>query len=637
MGLRTNGSRRLTVRSPLDPQEVIVNVLIAFRELANEVKNAALVVGLSLQKYDGPVALLASSTIEFLFVWLGLVHLGLPVLLIAPEVPVAGVANLLRETGSLVLLHDDKHEKVAAQAVEALAAQPAEYKATPIPSREGQSTWMDPCPYHSATPNSVAYIHHTSGTSTGLPKPIPITHCGAVGVLPFFEDDRATFTTTPLYHGGPADCFRSWAAGAAIWLFPGQRDVPITANTVLSAVNLSKSSPAMPEIRFFTAVPYILEIVAGSADGKAFLKSVHLVGTGGASLSQKSGDELVELGVRLLSRYGSAECGFILSSKRDYEVDKDWKYLRAYPSPALQFVELENDLAELILMKDWPFLAKSNRDDGGYATSDVFKRHDAKPGLWAYNSRNDAQIALSTGKKFDPSPIEASLKDVLAGLNYVRDLYIFGAGRPHPGLLVLPTQTAPSDSEIINKVWSIIQVASPHIPPHAQIKHHMVVVTDRNSPPLQKSSKGTIIRRQVEEDYSETILQAYRRQPVKRNDGEPLDVHQISGNVRGIVRESMIGAAIGDISDNEDLYTLGADSTVCMEICEKLQQEYGQVLGYDFPLTIVYDCGSVGALTRHIYDLCMGAGATAGNANEQMEQLARNMGHRWWRQDSSGM
>ena len=47
-----------------------------------------------------------------------------------------------------------------------------------------------------------AYLHHTSGTSTGLPKPIPQSHRAAVGVLPRFGDghEKSTFTTTPLYH-----------------------------------------------------------------------------------------------------------------------------------------------------------------------------------------------------------------------------------------------------------------------------------------------------------------------------------------------------------------------------------------------------------------------------------------------------
>ena len=87
----------------------------------------------------------------------------------------------------------------------------------------------------------VAYLHHTSGTSTGLPKPIPQSHRAAVGVLPRLDDGhkKATFTTTPLYHGGIADCFRAWTSGAMIWLFPGA-DVPITASNVIKCLKLPR-------------------------------------------------------------------------------------------------------------------------------------------------------------------------------------------------------------------------------------------------------------------------------------------------------------------------------------------------------------------------------------------------------------
>jgi non-ribosomal peptide synthetase component F len=57
-----------------------------------------------------------------------------------------------------------------------------------------------------ATEYNVAYIHHTSGTSSGLPKPIPQTHHAAVSVLPCLDDhDFATFTAAPLYPGGISD------------------------------------------------------------------------------------------------------------------------------------------------------------------------------------------------------------------------------------------------------------------------------------------------------------------------------------------------------------------------------------------------------------------------------------------------
>jgi hypothetical protein len=59
-----------------------------------------------------------------------------------------------------------------------------------------------------ATEYDVAYIHHISGTSSDLSKPIPQTHHAAVSVLPCLDGhDFATFTATTLYPDGISGCF----------------------------------------------------------------------------------------------------------------------------------------------------------------------------------------------------------------------------------------------------------------------------------------------------------------------------------------------------------------------------------------------------------------------------------------------
>ena len=637
--LLTNGKGESTVSAPQKSQILLIHSRIAFERLRIASKLIASLLSQRLHNYEGPVAILAASTIDFLDLWLGFAHLDRPVLLIAPEVPIVGIANLLQGTRALRLFHDDRYSSMATEVLELLSATHAdEYKAIRFPVREGPIAHPDALSLGSPTPDSIAYIHHTSGTSSGLPKPIPITHRGAVGVLPSFFDPRATFTTTPLYHGGPADCFRAWAAGAAVWLFPGERDMPITANNILTAINLSKSDTTLPRIHFFTAVPYILEILADTEEGLKMLKSMELVGTGGASLSQKTGDNLVqEHGIRLLSRYGSAECGFILCSRRDFATEHDWRYLRSYESSSLRFSNLEDGLVELILTKDWPFLAKINTDEGGYSTSDVFEPHSSKMGLWAYHSRNDAQIALSTGKKFDPSPMEEALKDALKGLNFIRDVYVFGAGRPHPGILLLPSHKAPADKEIAKQILPFVEDFNLQVANHARIKKHMIIVTAKDSPPLHKSSKGTVIRRQVEETYQQSIEGAYGRQSVNQDEHKAFDINDVNLNIRCIVKDAFSGAAVDQISDEEDLYRLGADSMMCMEIRERIQQDYGQVLDYDFPLTIAYDCGSIEALVKHIVDLYKGASTEADNGFKQMEELAEKMGRQRWEQKTNGM
>ena len=58
------------------------------------------------------------------------------------------------------------------------------------------------------------------------------------------------------------------------------------------------------------------------------LRTMERVGIGGAAMMQDLGDKLVKDGVSLISRFGSSESGFLLSSERDFPSDQEWSILR---------------------------------------------------------------------------------------------------------------------------------------------------------------------------------------------------------------------------------------------------------------------------------------------------------------------
>jgi hypothetical protein len=53
------------------------------------------------------------------------------------------------------------------------------------------------------------------------------------------------------------------------------------------------------------------------------LKKMELVGVGGAALPRSTEDSLVQRGVKLISRFWSAECGFLLSSHCTFSQDDE--------------------------------------------------------------------------------------------------------------------------------------------------------------------------------------------------------------------------------------------------------------------------------------------------------------------------
>ncbi|KAH6676731.1 hypothetical protein B0J14DRAFT_691027 [Halenospora varia] len=158
-----------------------------------------------------------------------------------------------------------------------------------------------------------------------------------------------------------------------VLLFP-ESEAPITATNILRCVSAFNQNSAVNDetITYFSSVLYVLQALAEEKTGLRFLTPLDMVGVGGAALPANVWDDLVSQGVNLVSRSGSAECCFLLSSFRVFKTDRAWQYLRP-ESPYLEF-EAQNDdseLFELIIAKGWLHMAKSNRPTGDFATGDL--------------------------------------------------------------------------------------------------------------------------------------------------------------------------------------------------------------------------------------------------------------------------
>ena len=474
--------------------------------------------------------------------------------------------------------------------------------------------------------SDVAYLHHTSGTSTGLPKPIPQTHRGAVGVLPMFDSgyETATFTTTPLYHGGVADCFRAWTSGAMIWLFPGA-DAPITSSNVLKSLECARRSAETHQtstVKYFSSVPYVLQMLSMEHDGLDTLKQMKLVGVGGAALSPDIGDDLVRKEVNLVSRFGSAECGFLMSSNRDFAVDKEWQYLRSNASPYLKFEPQEGGLGELVILPSWPHMAKRNRDDGSYATADLFAPHPTIPNAWRYHSRADSQLTLITGKKFDPAPLE----DAIATSPLLGDVLIFGNGQQVPGaLLFRSTKSAdmPND-ELLSAVWPSIEKLNAESQGHTRLSKPMLTVMSDDAAGLEKSSKGTVMRGQAEKRYATEIARAYDSNSNVSANGvlsSGVADEEVPNAVSRVIQHVLDTS--NPIPEEDDLFSFGVDSVHCMRIRALLQSKLLPPSAAPLPLNVVYDCGTIKKLSLYLIGIRKGRKMETKDETQLMRDLVQ--------------
>ncbi|KAI9884090.1 MAG: putative NRPS-like protein biosynthetic cluster [Watsoniomyces obsoletus] len=568
------------------------------------------------------VAMLMPSSPEFLYLWLGLTRLGFATLQIAPQCQPEAIVHLCRTLNASVLFYDDQYQDLALQAASMYETEGSSDQPTLkiVPSSSVQQANSDPSisssssepenyPYWPVKDTDTLFCQHTSGTS-GKPTPLPQDSYQSIYVSAHLPGGSAcpTFTTTPLYHGGLPDVFRSWATNAMIWLFSA-KDMPITAANVIKSLQIAQNAdrgdgyPAPPPPKYFASVPFVLQMVAAEEEGLELLKGMDAVGVGGAPLASHVGDDLVRRGIKLVSRFGSAECGFLLSSHRNYEEDLEWEYLRAeHGMEHITFESQGDGTFEMVVHPGWPRIAKVNRPDGSLATSDLFEPHPTIPNAWKYHSRADAQLALATGKKFDPSTIES----MLCSLESVREAYVFGRDRPFLGALLFPHEAKaemPPD-EFIQMVWPAIEGMNARSQAHTRLAKRMFAVGHFDELPLPKSSKGTLLRGEVDKRFHDRIEALYELHNSQMNVEEQVPNEQVIGMVEDIVQSAIDREQAMD--NDADLFLEGVDSVAAMQMRIMLQERLLPPASNPLPLNVVYDCGSIAKLAEYIINIRSG-------------------------------
>lgn len=400
-----------------------------------------------------------------------------------------------------------------------------------------------------------------------------------------------------------------------IWLFPAATKA-ITPKNIIWSLSVAKtfaSSNETPTVQYFSSVPYILQMLAEDQNGLTWLQNMEIVGVGGAALPSAAGDRLVSQGVNLVSRFGSAECGFLLSSHRNYDTDKDWQYLRVPAESKFLRFEGQDDgsgLSELVILKGWPCMAKTNRPDGSYATSDLFEAYPCIADAWKYHSRSDSQVTLVTGKKFDPTPVEDALGSSSA---LIRDVLVFGNGRQFPGALIFPSDEGEklTEAELREGVWKEVQKLNNKGQDHTRISKEMIVFVAKGKGPLAKSSKGTVLRGVEEVRFEQEIKKAYDQDSEGAREAI-LDL-EILPFVRKAVRD-VLGQQ-KDLDGRLDLYSHGVDSTKATQIRALLQRSIGITL----PWNVVYDGGNVNGLAQLLLNLRGGKTVQKGESKYMLE------------------
>ncbi|GAB7364613.1 hypothetical protein MBLNU230_g5417t1 [Neophaeotheca triangularis] len=520
------------------------------------------------------VALLGPSDFSYLVSFLAVSRLGHSNLLLSTRITDEAHKSLLTTTKATTLLYHPSFEKTA----QALTALLPSLKVIPICDVSTLPSANASLPRASLDPNreshTISFIIHSSG-STGLPKPIFQTH--KASLYAYSQNfGRVGHITLPLYHNHGICClFRAIWARKKIYIYSAS--LPLTSSHLLATLKEHQ------EIKILYAVPYALKLLSETGEGIQLLSRLDIVMFGGSACPKPIGDRLVENGVNLVGHYGATELGQLMTSFRDHPADKGWDWLRVGDNlkPFLRMELQGPNLYELCITEGWPSKVATNRDDGSYATKDLFEPHPTIPDAWRYYARLDDTIVLENGEKANPLTAEG----VLRQNEHVGEAVVFGANKPRLGAFIIPSETSLlADSELLDEVMPSVEEANRSAPSYAQLSRDMIKVLSRDID-YRRTDKGTVIRAAFYRDFAKPIDALYADE---QSGSQVLAREELVDFLRKLFVDKL--ASDGQLPETTDLFSLGVDSLQAIQargsIIKNLKvdvKQIGRNFIFDFP------------------------------------------------------
>lgn len=573
----------------------------------------------SSQSEPDVVALLGVPDFNYLITLLALAKLGHATLLLSPRLSVNAYRHLLRESKAKLIVAQTTFDETVTAVTSSLPSLLTDtfvdagsmLNANSKGSLTAQETCLTPNLELESEYDKPVWILHSSG-STGLPKLVYIKNRSAFGRyhhnLKFFGG-KDTFTTLPIFHAhGMSSFFRAILTESLIHVY--NPHVPITLDRL-------KRVTANHRFQLFSAVPYVIKLLAETPEGVEFLRQFELVTSGGGPVPENLGDMLVEQGVRLTSIYGSSETGNLLTSARPV-TDKEWSYLRPPEGYGhlLRFEHQGGGLHELVAPKDWPEISESNQPDGSWRTKDLFIKHSSKSNTWKYVGRLDDVIVLENGEKTNPVDVEGRIsKHPLVDVSVV-----FGSGRSALGLAVVRSAAAEllTEEKLAMELWPHIEAAQESLPAYAKLSPEMILILPAGSP-CPKTDKGTIIRRKFYQEHADKIDALYQEsdqaQDLKTMNESELS-HWIAAELALI-----LGERAEDFKNDTDLFASGMDSLQASRLRNAILRTV-DLRGHKLSTNIVFNYPTIGSLSAQLTRVASGGGEVAlSSLNKDVENM----------------
>ncbi|EJD40551.1 acetyl-CoA synthetase-like protein [Auricularia subglabra TFB-10046 SS5] len=481
-----------------------------------------------------------------------------------------------------------------------------------------------------------AAIIHSSG-STSIPKLLPLTFStfALLGISSWnHEIDVGSWTinyaAAPMFHlFGLSHLGLATYSGSTIAVFPPvSRPIVPRVETFLHSVVTNNCQLAM-------ALPSLLETISLHPDEMEKLARCELVLFAGAALKAPAGDRLADAGVKLIGGYGMSECG-LTTALFTRSLRKDWQWYRMGNFIKPVYRDLEDGTYELILLShDLHHIDSPNCEIDGHkaiTTKDVVVRHPTDPTLFKVVGRLDDQIVLSTGEKTNALPLEG----ILCSNPHISHAVIFGRGRPHNGVIVLPKpQFAfdPSDHKLLQEfrdtLWPTVVKMNEFAPSHSRLVKEMILVASPSKPFMINATKNTAVRSAVVSEYEREIEAAYEEFERASEPAFPPPESWQLHHTLPFVRELARGSLPDVTGDDDDFFNFGCDSLKAARIQNNIVSSLRATgaAADRLPTDIVYKFPTISTLATFVsatgLSIDAAFDATAVKAKEIEDMLAK--------------
>ncbi|PYH92915.1 acetyl-CoA synthetase-like protein [Aspergillus ellipticus CBS 707.79] len=502
-----------------------------------------------------PVALLMDSDVGLLIHQFALLKIGVPALILSARLSSAAILHLIETTSATALLASERLSKpiqptLTTQGVSLHTAQPYSHFLPP----QHECTTQQNGPYPTSLDSNILLLH-SSGT-TGLPKPIPMTHRQLVFAVSSHNFDTEceaqgpNISTLPIFHGyGLLAPLISLSVGKTTCL-PSPAEVPNAA----SITNLIRTTNAAS----LMTVPFLLDDLAAlpNDEGIKALSTLDFVGTGGAALSADVGDRLTAGGVKIVNFYGTTETGPLTPSfvpKGTY----DWRYFRLRTDMRYEITELESRLGQRrFRLTVWPFGATE-----GIEVADQLIRNENHPETdFAAVGRDDDVIVLATGEKVNPVVLETMLGD--CGL--VKGAVAFGENRFEIGVIVEVAESGLGVEGVKNAIWPVIVEVGEKMDAFAKVSSRDSIIVAPAGVVLPRTDKGSIARKEAYALFAAEIAEVYERLDggsLEEESVEEMKSRGLGYGIKGLIQRHLQWPFQPDEwTEKDNLFELGMNS-----------------------------------------------------------------------------